>query len=95
MTIKKSSKCPNCDKQRLVPIVYGFPGGTLMQLADQGPSNSVAPSSVTTIHSSTAPLVITASGRKEEPESQPEGTWVTPVTWSTELDFEFSFSHRG
>ena len=34
--ISTSSKCPNCGDQRLVPIVYGFPGESLMGLAEQG-----------------------------------------------------------
>jgi predicted RNA-binding Zn-ribbon protein involved in translation (DUF1610 family) len=34
--LSESSNCPNCGEPRLVPIVYGFPGDSLMRLAQQG-----------------------------------------------------------
>ena len=34
--VNKSSRCPNCGEQQLVPIVYGYPGDFLMQLSLQG-----------------------------------------------------------
>ena len=34
--INKSSKCPNCGERRLVPISYGFPSSSTMELSEQG-----------------------------------------------------------
>ena len=34
--MNKSSKCPNCGEQQLVPIVYGFPSDLTMQLLQKG-----------------------------------------------------------
>jgi hypothetical protein len=34
--VNKSSKCPNCGGQPLVPIVYGFPSEFMMQLSQRG-----------------------------------------------------------
>ena len=34
--IHKASKCPNCGDRRLVPIAYGFPNPSTMELSEQG-----------------------------------------------------------
>ena len=34
--VNKSSECPNCGEQQLVPIVYGFPSDLTRQLSQKG-----------------------------------------------------------
>lgn len=34
--VNKSSNCPNCGEQQLVPIVYGYPSDLTMQLSLRG-----------------------------------------------------------
>ncbi|HUP17107.1 MAG TPA: hypothetical protein VM848_13785 [Acidimicrobiia bacterium] len=34
--VYRSSKCPNCGEQRLVPIVYGYPSESLLERWREG-----------------------------------------------------------
>lgn len=35
-TLRKGSNCPTCNAAKLIPIVYGLPGGELMEQSDRG-----------------------------------------------------------
>ncbi len=34
--LRKGSKCPACKVEKLIPIVYGMPGGELVEQSDRG-----------------------------------------------------------